>query len=463
MIILASDIGAFLGRFHPMIVHLPIGFITLATIMYFFSGRLKYEKLRSALSFVLLASAISAIVAAYLGWLLSGNGSYNPSVVSLHKWSGIALAPLSILSWWLYRKHMDTGQRPRYMSFLIYGMFAILMFNGHQGGSLTHGKNYLFEKAPAPIAALFGVNQKPEKIDLPSTDPDSVLVFNQIIHPFLIKNCQDCHNDKSFEGDLILTTLEGIKKGGSDGPAISAGNLKESGIFDRVTLPQSDLRFMPTSGKMPLTFHQIRILEWWIAGGADYEASLTDIPAPADIRILLESEYGIPAKPLDFVDKVKLAPVSDEAIQKAVNAGFRISPLAPGHPLLDVNIDDTEFDLNALEPLKDHITWLNLTEQNLDGKSLAILGQFQNLSRLKMDRCSLSDTSLEFLSGLTNLEYLNIYGNSLKDPALSNIAKAANLKRLFVWQNEFTDEGLAELQNALPEMEINNGFEFAEK
>ncbi len=464
MILLASETGAFFGRFHPLVVHLPIGFITLAAIMHWLSSRAKFANLKSALPTILILSALTAVVSSFLGWLISGNGSYPPNLIGLHKWSGFALAPLSLLAWWMYRKSNASGLPDRKLSWLIYGLLAVLIFNGHQGGSLTHGKNYLFEKAPAPIAALFGISKKTDvKVQL-SKDLDSVFVFKQIIHPFLLERCEDCHNENSAEGDLILTSLEGIKKGGSEGLAFLGGSLNESEAYQRVILNQNNVRHMPTGGKTPLTFNEIRILEWWIIEGASYDKPMSQLEAPADIKELLEKEYGIPAKALDFVDQLKIEALPTAVIEEAKKGGFKINSLSPNHPLLDVGFSASDdFDLNKLLPLKSHITWLDLSQKDLSTQSLTNLGEFKNLTRLKMSACSLSNQQLQALVSLEHLESLNLYENKLDDEAIAVFEEMKSLKKLYIWKNEFTDSAVEGLRTKRPDLEINNGFQFSGK
>ncbi len=459
MILLANDLSAFIGRFHPLIVHLPIGFITMAVLLHWLSRKEKFKNLKTAMPTILLLSALTAFLSSFLGWLLAGNGNFAPNILTLHKWSGFTLGPLALLAWWKYRQDSTS----RISHFIIYGMFIVLGFNGHQGGSLTHGPNYLLEKAPTPIASLLGFSKPAEMETELSNNLDSIFVFQEIIHPFLIEKCQDCHNEKGAEGDLIITTVEGIKKGGSEGLAFVGGQLKKSEIYQRLILPQYDIRFMPTSGKMPLTFNQIRILEWWIQEGAEYQKPLSEISAPKDIKELLEEEYGIPAKPLDFVDRVKIAPSDQNIITTLQTLGFNIKPLAPGHALLDVSIEGDSLDLKELIPIQSNITWLDLSGIKWSLASLEILNSFQNLSRLKLDQCELSNDDFPNLEQLEHLESLNIYKNNLDDTAIEKLVELASLKNLYLWENNFTDSGIESLKSKRPNLAIDNGFQFLEE
>ena len=91
----------FLGRFHPLVVHLPIGFLLLSAIMealsYFFKD--KFKNLDSAIALSLLSSGFGAILSAIIGLLLASAGGYDDSTLFWHKWLGISLAVLSFLAW----------------------------------------------------------------------------------------------------------------------------------------------------------------------------------------------------------------------------------------------------------------------------------------------------------------------------------------------------------------------------
>ena len=85
------DILTFSGRMHPLIVHLPIGFLLLAIIIDGVSYIRKYEHLKSAVPFALLMGFASAAIACVLGYMLSLSGDYDQQTLTHHKTSGILL------------------------------------------------------------------------------------------------------------------------------------------------------------------------------------------------------------------------------------------------------------------------------------------------------------------------------------------------------------------------------------
>jgi uncharacterized membrane protein len=89
------DIALFSGRLHPLVVHLPIGFLLLASIFEIISYKEKYAHLKSSVSFILLLGFISAVFACILGYILSLSGDYETTALNNHKNSGILLALFS--------------------------------------------------------------------------------------------------------------------------------------------------------------------------------------------------------------------------------------------------------------------------------------------------------------------------------------------------------------------------------
>ena len=84
-----ADWEQFLGRFHPLAVHLPIGFLLLVPVLEV-AGRFR-PALREAAGFVLGLAFASCLLALTLGVLLAyGSGNAGPAVTR-HMAGGIAL------------------------------------------------------------------------------------------------------------------------------------------------------------------------------------------------------------------------------------------------------------------------------------------------------------------------------------------------------------------------------------
>ena len=203
-----SDIVVFLGRFHPLVVHLPIGFLTLAILLEILSRRAGRKKFEDAIQLIWLASVVTSTVAVALGYLLSLGGGYDEGTLALHQWFGISLAVLSFGCYWITKENLSARVYGRrlYLVLLIF-VSASLIITGHLGGSLTHGSEYLVEYAPKPIQGMLGVSS-PSIEDRPKVSSlDSADIFKDAIAPILNSRCINCHNSKKRKGELNLTSF----------------------------------------------------------------------------------------------------------------------------------------------------------------------------------------------------------------------------------------------------------------
>jgi uncharacterized membrane protein len=101
-------VSEFIGRFHPVLVHLPIGILLIGAVFYVLSLREQYKTLQQATNVALLLGMLSAIGSSISGYLLSISGDYENDAVSTHKWMGFAVAAFSIVCYLLHAKKNNT-------------------------------------------------------------------------------------------------------------------------------------------------------------------------------------------------------------------------------------------------------------------------------------------------------------------------------------------------------------------
>jgi hypothetical protein len=98
------------------------------------------------------------------------------------------------------------------------------------------------------------------------------VLFNRDIRPILSENCFACHGPdaKHREADLRLDVRESaVAK--RDHQAITPGDASASGIIERITSADADLKMPPEKTGRTLTPAQVELLRQWIAQGARYE------------------------------------------------------------------------------------------------------------------------------------------------------------------------------------------------
>ncbi|TMQ33544.1 MAG: DUF1553 domain-containing protein [Planctomycetota bacterium] len=178
--------------------------------------------------------------------------------------------------------------------------------------------------------------------------------FEQHIRPVLIKHCYRCHsaNATKVKGGLLLDTRDGLRKGGSRGPALVPGNPGSSLLLK--ALRYEDLE-MPPSGKLPDKV--IADFEKWIKDGAadPREAKAAAAPPafdreaarrfwafrpPARQSLPHVRNQAWPAQPIDFFILARLE-----------QAGFEPAPAAGRRTWLR----RISFDLIGLPPTPEKI------------------------------------------------------------------------------------------------------------
>jgi uncharacterized membrane protein len=460
VIFLQVDFEIFLGRFHPLIVHLPIGFILLAAILqglaHFFKKQ--FNNLDTAISIAILSGGIGAVASAIFGYLLAGSGGYDDQTLFWHQWLGILLAVLCFFGW---------AVKVRYIKFVklktsttVVLLFVLVSITGHLGGNLTHGSDYLLMYAPEFVKKIAGVDKAGSKlgIGIPS-HPDSIIVYQHLVQPFLKNKCSSCHSDTKAKGQLVITTREGLIKGGENGEVVIPGKSQESSLFLRTTLPQSSKKFMPPKGE-PLTYSELKILEWWIGSDASFDVALSGIEVPKEMQTLLLRDYGIDTKPKPHYETVKVPHLSEGEMVKLKAAGLKVSQLAEGHHFLQVEVDSalvTNEQILELLIAKEQITWLDLGGKSVDNAMLETIGQLPNLTVLNLNNNKITDAGLIKLKKLKHLEVLNLYDTQITDESISILKLFTSLKGLYLWKSEITNEGLEKLQSDLSGTHIDFG------
>ena len=88
----SHDLVLFLGRFHPVLVHLPIGGLVLLGVLELLAKLPRFKDAAQSNRLILGLTAAASVTAALLGWMLSQAGGYDPQLLPWHKWTGFAVA-----------------------------------------------------------------------------------------------------------------------------------------------------------------------------------------------------------------------------------------------------------------------------------------------------------------------------------------------------------------------------------
>lgn len=282
------DFIYFLGRFHVLVLHIPIGIIVALVGLEWAARKEKYRYLAGASPYLWGAAAVSALVTVLFGYMHFAEGGFDGPSGSMHRLFGTLLAVLTTIVAFIRISKFAPNYAPLFFPASVVLLLMSAM-TGHYGGNLTHGSTYLVEYAPGPLRSLAGLGpRRPAVTNLAEADP-----FHDVVGPMLERRCASCHNSDKRQAELDLTSYDAVMRGGETGAAVSAGRPEFSELLRRITLPQDDEAFMPAEGKTPLTDEQVRIIEWWIRVGAPEGTTISELDLPSDIETLLRLELGL--------------------------------------------------------------------------------------------------------------------------------------------------------------------------
>ena len=433
------DITTLIGHLHPVVVHLPIGFLALAILFELLSYFKKFEQLKIAIPITLLVGFITAVLSCIFGYLLSIGGEYEFSKINNHKIAGITLALASgllFISTTTVVKKLFSIPRVIFSSLCVV-VLLIMIYTGHQGGSLTHGSDYLSIKLiDEPI------RKKPISVA-------EALLFEEVVQPILIQRCGQCHREGKMKGQFSVQTLETLMKGGKTRAAIVAGSLNKSELFNRITLDPSNEKYMPADGKTPLTKAEIEIIQWWIEKGmATKGKKIAELKVSPEIQskiaLVLGIGNSIAVSETAITENSKINPeipaISNTTLIDSLrNKGINVRLMLHQPVMLDITIPPgMNASLNTIKPILQSIAknviWLNLSNNGLTDNDLDFLSGMTNLEKLRLEKNPITDKIAPQLSGLKHLEAVNLNETNVSEAGIEKLKQVPGIKRVYQWK-----------------------------
>src|ERR1700734_879580 len=411
-----ADWQQFLGRFHPLVVHLPIGLILLVPLLEI-AGRARPALLEAA-TFVLSLSVFSCLLALTLGYLLAYGSGEAGAGVARHMWGGIALTIGVLACGFVWGG--SGGVRGAY-PWMLACVLLLLAWTAHQGGSLTHGNNYLTEYLPEPLKRLTGVGTVQART---FAYPDSF--YAKHICPIFDANCIACHGEGKVKANLRLASYDRLMRGGEDGAVVIPGDPARSTLFKRITLPPDDKKFMPSEGKPPLKAEEIAWIKAWIAQGASPELKTL-------AGISVREEEPPPPPVADYSGM--MAQIS----QAAKAAGVTLVPVSRnlGDGLLlntvDAGAKFGDAQLASLEKFAPYIVEVELGRTAVTDASFTTLAKFSSLRAIHLEGTAVTGAGLTKLTELQQLSYLNLSGTQVTQAAVAPLSSMKNLRHLYLY------------------------------
>jgi mono/diheme cytochrome c family protein len=448
------DLVQFFGRFHVLVLHLPIGILLLSAIMEIHTALFKRER-STLLNQIWFWGAVSAIAACILGYMLSLGGGYNEDAVFIHKSFGISVAVIAILCTVLFSRLKKSH---KLLTTCVASIQLTLLFTtGHYGANMTHGETYLIEHAPNFVRTLTGFEPhqgpRPKITAIKQAD-----VYLDVIQPIFKQHCTSCHNSAKAKGKLNLEHIQGITTGGKTASTLGNGELVSSELYKRITLDEHDKKFMPAEGKTPLSGTQIKTIAWWIKSGAPLTGNIQTTSLSKQDKKALAQYLGLAAADNEWpLPNHKNVP--DSIIVALQQQGFLVKVIAK-----DVNYLDVDYSSNlsaisddaiaTLVSAKDYIAYLNLTNSQITQQQLMHIAKLTQLLKLRLNKVPVNDEGVKTLTTLPNLHYLNLYATQVTDSLTSSLKHFVKLNQLYVGQTAITKSAVSELSLIQPNLHV---------
>lgn len=436
------------GRMHPLLIHFPVVLLLLVPALEWFGRR--RPALREAAGCLLGLAVPCCLLAVMAGLALARADGHEGELLRDHRLGGVLVTGATALAWSLRGR---TGY-----GVALLGAIAALIWTAHNGGSLTHGADYLTGPLPAGLKRLLHLKEVPPP---ESYAPDTV--FGAAVRPVLEKHCFSCHGPEKQKGDYRMDTFAALLAGGKSGhAAIIPRDLLNSELARRLALKSGDEKVMPPKRKPRPTAAEIALLRWWIKQGASRDLKLADVKdAPREVAALLAAgvapagESGEPA----YVPRVgDYSALQGEIAGLEKSLGVRLVPVslrAGDGLILRVRGAEARFgdaELAQLARVAPFVVEAELADTRVTDAGFASLKRFTHLERLHLERTAVSGSALGELRALARLQYLNLCATAVTDEALAKLAPHPGLRQVYLFGSRVTAEGVTRLQPQLPQV-----------
>lgn len=426
------NLVAWLGRWHPLVLHFPIVLLLIA-IFLGLTGKPIPELL-------LTAAVLSALLTAVLGFFLGMDVPIKGDTLFWHQWLGGATALVAALWYGLYKSNLEAALYTKGLQVILIGLIG---FTGHYGGTVTHGEEFL----------AIPTDEPKDKI------PENPLVYEDVVYRILDEKCVSCHNTNKQKGELLMTSFDKLLQGGEHGPILVAGKPEESEMIKRVHLPMEDEEHMPPEGKSPLEANEIAIIEEWIALGASNTVRYNELPKSERLTDLIAAMM-VPDASAKWA---KLPKVADSTMKNLASDYLSISRVSSNSQALSVVFfRPLEYDLKTIIDLKrvaQNIVELDLSGLPIGMREIEAIATFTNLERLELDKTPITDSEVQKLSSLKQLNLLKIYDTGITEQSVPVFSKLPNLKNLYLYKTKVSENAVASLKKERPDLNINEGID----
>jgi len=418
----------YIGRFHPVLVHLPIGILIAAIFLEVLSNVKGFRKVRKSVKVLLVLGFAAAFVSSTTGLLHAQSGEFDESLIISHRALALTVTFFSLVAAAL---HGRKKQEMRLAYFIIMFALAILiLLTGHSGGSITHGTDFL-----QPTEA----DEKPIGLVINSQDE----LYTGLVAPIFKQKCVNCHGPSRQKGKLRLDQPEFILKGGEDN-ILANGHAGE--MWRRIHLDRNDEDHMPPKEKTPLTQAEISIITYWLDNGNPFTGTLASLPrADSLIKVLAIAPEEV---------KEKVVYPDDKIMSALREGGVTVSFLSKDDGRISlqfINADAAKLAdlIIQLPSINRQVVEIKMPGIKITHEQWGFLQSMTALERIHLERSSFSDHEMAFLNTCVNLGYLNLVSTTVTAKGLARLS-LNKLKQLYIYQTAVKEADLSAVQKLFP-------------
>jgi uncharacterized membrane protein len=439
-----SQLVQFLGRFHPLSVHLPIALLIMVPFFELAGRNRRFPYLLPAAEFLLGVATFSALAAAGLGWCLARSGGYSGWLVTQHMWGGVCVAAVAWLSWILRAHGLAGGSQRPYVAALAAAV-VLVSFTGYRGGQLSQGETHLTEFAPEPLASWIRLTSR-ENTAANSTNGGPSTFYGTRIQPVFARNCVTCHGQSKHKSNLRLDSYDALMRGGKHGAVIKPGDPKTSALFHRVTLPMSDDDVMPPDNRRLLPAGDLKLIELWISSGASgtlVEAEIKGAPSNSSPPAVAEITFEDTDSSAVTKARARLAPLVEQFQKRFPNL---LDYQSRGSADVTVNASwmGSKFgdrELAALAAIGEQIVIADLSSTAITDRSAPAIAAMKRLRVLRLTHTKITDVGVNAFGSLTQLESLSVFDTPVTAASLPTLARLPKLRRIYAGETNISAAG----------------------
>lgn len=405
------------GRFHPLILHLPIGFFIMYLCLYLLTEKTGSPAYTLILNLVLSLTSCVAFISAITGSLLSHEAEqYVASEIDFHRYTAYAFA------FGIYLMLFVQKKSTLYFRILLVVNCVLILIAGHKGAEITHGKDFLF-------------NPTSENTFKPDSNASA---YEVMVKPVLEKHCYSCHKEEKSKGGLIMTDSIAFMSGGKSGRIIIPGNADSSYLMHTLNLPIEDKKHMPPKEKPQLSKEDKEILSAWINSGAAFNKPIRYYTAQEAIRKLYDKTNNI-----EKIKEYHFEPADEKTITSMNTHYMTVAPLYTGSPALNASVflasQYSQEHLKNLMKVKKQLIQLHLSDMPVSDIDAVTINNFTALEKLILNGTKITDKGILNLTNLKQLEMLSLTNTSVSKAIEPLFKKLPLLKQVFISDTKIDD------------------------